>query len=337
MSTVFSRSREALQDRRFAYTTISNIRNQVGISSGSLSNSSASRLISIASKYINKITNQWFEPLNVVAGFDGYGTDKLNLYGYAPLINIKSAEVLSERSKGYPSHPFRTSQANQTGYNVGINEKYLSIGFQGRCLALSSGVWPVGTSNILLNGWFGCVENSRHVESRITTSITSGTTSATIASIKPGTSSTFGTESYDTVVPSLGFDNAFRARDVVVFLDSDNREISRTIVNSVNYQSGTISFDAMEEPIVAISSGTTIVTYGAVPELIELACNTIVNDNYDATSREGRGIKMEKVDNYQYLKFTTQEGAAPILEEVSSSAFVNNILMHYMADGFVSL
>ncbi len=334
MSNIFSRSSEPMSAYNFAYTTVSNIRNIPGasITVENASDLTVSKYIENASKYINLVTEQWFEPIHLISAFTGRGTPYLNLHGVAPIINLKSAEIIFERSMStYVSDmPFSISGS--------VREDYLSIGQYGRCIQ-SKCPWPEGHSNVMVNGWFGMVEQPKFIETAVLSGVvTSGTVSVVLDELVQDPVLTFGDHQFENGSPLLGFDNAIKARDVVIFLHSSGRELARRIVNSLNYTTGEITFDPLlSNPIYSIDSGCKVVVYGCVPSLIEEACNQLVRDSYDPSLLELRGLKSEKTDNYQYTKFTAQEGGTFSLEEISSSSRVNNIIYQFMAPGFVSM
>ncbi len=337
MSVSFSKSQDVKSKGSYAYTTLSNIRNVVGITSAQLSDARALQLIDICSKYINLITGQWFEPKRLIKGFPGMGSPFLNLFGVAPLINLNSIEILRERTLGH-DHVIGTFSPSSRFYDGTIEERYISIDGEGRSIQNALSDWPVGTSNILVNGWFGWLEEPKFLDTVCGSGISSGTTSVTLGSVVQTPPLTFGEEEYDSVTGTDGFDNAFRERDIVIFVGNNGRELARRQINTVDYTTNTITFDALPfDPIATISSGTRVITYGAVPRLIEFACNKLIEDTFDSTALAARGIKSEKTDHYQYVRFTSLESGGPSYDEISSSPVVNNILQHFAEPGFVSM
>ncbi|HEY6438059.1 MAG TPA: hypothetical protein VIY47_15825, partial [Ignavibacteriaceae bacterium] len=98
MSISFSRIRENAEGRDFYYTTLQSIREVLEIPSTALSDFNATRLIRRYSKYLNKITGQWFEPVKLVRHFNGLGQRILDLEDGAPILFLRSTEIVRERT-----------------------------------------------------------------------------------------------------------------------------------------------------------------------------------------------------------------------------------------------
>lgn len=324
----YNKAVELKSKSEFYYSTIDLIRNRIGISSSDLPDSTALFYIRLASKYINLVTKQWFQPKRIIQGFGGRNRCELDLTGFTPLLELNAVEIFDDRS------------LRSGGFHNGIREDEVSISRCGSFLISNRGRFPAGASNVMVDGWWGYLENHKHLEFLVASgsSLVSGTSSIYLNAVSGTSTISFGNESFNAITLSENFDNRLRERDVLVFIDSTKREIESRIINSINYSTGQITFDPLQkEPHISVGSGSRVVCFGAVPEEIEFACNKIIQDTYDSSERDSKGLKSEKTDNYQYNRFSPFEAGQPGLEEISSSPFVNNILANYYNDGYVSI
>ena len=130
--------------------------------------------------------------------------------------------------------------------------------------------------------------------------------------------------------------NNFMIGDIVDITDGD--ESYRIIVNAIDRENKTISFDAITDFGEEIAIGSSITRWGTIPYMIRRATillykklNTAIgSSDYEDEQLQGR-IKTEKTDNYSYTLFTNQEthgsGGKPYL---TGDEMVDNALLNYL-------
>lgn len=330
MGTRFNRAAEpSFYNSSFQYTTVSSMREDTGITVSELSDLAALKLIRRVSNSINGFTKNWFEPVKLARAFSGRGQQELDLLGVPQALEINAVKVANQRTR----------------YNVvsdidsAIYETDVTLSQCGSFLVHNTKCFPAGNSNVFVEGWFGRVEDQKHLEFYVSSgALASGATSLVLNAVSGTNVYSYGTETFDYLNVSFGYSNVLAPRNIMIFVNSSGREIFRLKANTVNYSTGSIGFDPIvAEPIQTISSGTKVLVLGSVPELIEEATNIIVKDTYDNSDVESLGLKSEKTTDYQYVRATAFETGQPTLAEISSNSRVNRILMEFDNQGYVSL
>ncbi len=147
--------------------------------------------------------------------------------------------------------------------------------------------FPVHT---YIDGTFGWLEDAKNIETVTKAELNSLTTTLELDSVA-----------------------GIRERDTVDIIGDDYEY--RVTVNSVNYQTKIISFDAIYQFEGNLPIGAYVKAWGNVPLLIERAAIMLVkkrempiaSEDFDDQLIEGN-IKKEKTDNYSYELFDADQG-----------------------------
>jgi len=304
----------------FRYTTITRLR-QEGFTETELPAPDALLLIAEASGYLSDALGQWFTPVRSQKILDGMGSALLYLPNRVPILEVLSLAQISTASA---SRPFLVPDKVDILLASGPNDMAVfdSSDYQvyGRYLELLYSEFFGGRGNVLFDCYSGWMD---------TFSARSGTTRR----ILTDTTTLISNGGIDAILTSI---SGFQARDVVLFEKNDSgREVlGQVIVNSIDVGNKKLVFDAIEtKDAQQLPVGTRVLTFGAIPRLIERATLLLVKrlnirintDDYDDAVMAGK-IKSEKTDRYSYTLFGDADGGGVGL---TGDYFVDRQLSYY--------
>ena len=285
----------------FQYTTIERIRRE-GFNTGQVPDAEALPLIQDASGILTDILGQWFNPVRNQKLLDGHGASLIYYPNRIPFIEVISLGERFTASATGSFLPRRIDVLVGSGDRVVYNPDEFYI--RGRYVELNFSNSFDGRANIEIDAytgfldWFDASAQNqviRKEETDLTTQVALDDVEAIVTSV----------------------DN-FRPRDILLFEKNDTtREVlAFAIINSIDR--GTTKFET--DPIQTLNEqtlpvGTKVVTFGAVPSLIERATILILKKlvfGYGTNSYEdsvfGTKLKGEKTDRYSYALYGDKDG-----------------------------
>jgi hypothetical protein len=285
----------------FQYTTIDRIRGQ-GFNTGQVSDADALPLIQDASQILTDILGQWFNPVREKKFLDGHGSSLIYYPNRIPFIEVISLGERFTATADGSFLPRRIDVLVGSGDRVVYNPDEFYI--RGRYIELNYSNSFDGRANVEIDAYTGFLDwfdvsaqnqSIRKEETDLTTQVSNDDTEAIVTSV----------------------DN-FRPRDILLFEKNDtSREVlAFAIVNSIDRSTTKFEMDeikTLNEQDLPI--GTKVVTFGAVPNLIERATILILKKlvyGYGTNNYEdlvfGTKLKGEKTDRYSYTLFGDKDG-----------------------------
>lgn len=285
----------------FQYTTIDRIRRE-GFNSGQIPDADVLPLIQDASQILTDILGQWFNPVREQKLLDGHGSSLIYYPNRIPFIEVISlGERFTANATGVRL-PRRIDVLVGSGDRVVYNPDEFYI--RGRYVELNFSNSFDGRANVEIDAYTGLLDwfdissqnqSIRKEETDLTTEVTH--------------------EDEEAIVTSV---NNFRPRDILLFEKNDTtREVlAFSIANSIDRVNKKFEMDeikTLNEQTLPV--GTKVVTFGAVPSLIERATILILKKlvhGYGTNSYEnsvfGSKLKGEKTDRYSYTLYGDKDG-----------------------------
>jgi hypothetical protein len=279
----------------FVYTTIQRLRDE-GVSASVLSDATALQRMKAVGKMINRLTDQWFVPLESL--------ERLSVAPRAPFVHLDNQiPILEVQSLKLADSTGRLTTMAADRYR--IDDRYIAltggrhiVSVEDRIAAFELGgdwgTFPPGTRHVVVDGVFGWVENRPWGQDH------GGSVSTT---------TTIDLAEGDTLVSVE--DASFRPRDVIILRSGDAPSSfgARAIVVDTQESPASLIVDPLE--IVrgaSLPAGSNVVSYGQVPEDVELAAVILVNrmryglgsSAFQGEQSRGR-IRSEMTDSYQYV------------------------------------
>lgn len=284
------------------YTSIADLREE-GVEQRDYSDKRVRNLIRQMSKVIDTLTGQWFFPVRERRKLNGEDSPIIYDPSLIPILKVFSVDINYSNSTfhnrvstlpipdraGDPVFPWTRiigagdSELEEVEFE--IRDRYIEV---------LDGVWPEGVNNVLVDAFWGWLENLKDVSTT--------TVAGTDGEIETGKSQV-KIASVEGILP----------KDVAR-ISKNGKEIS-LLITDIDATNKLLKFDKVIEYMEKVESEATVEVLGRVPELIERACVRLVILNKDEmTSPEfsqaqilGQ-IKSERTDNYQYTLFTADEG-----------------------------
>lgn len=284
------------------YTSIADLREE-GVEQRDYSDKRVRNLIRQMSKVIDTLTGQWFFPVRERRKLNGEDSPIIYDPSLIPILKVFSVDINYSNSTfhnrvstlpipdraGDPVFPWTRiigagdSELEEVEFE--IRDRYIEV---------LDGVWPEGVNNVLVDAFWGWLENLKDVSTT--------TVAGTDGEIETGKSQV-KIASVEGILP----------KDVAR-ISKNGKEIS-LLITDIDATNKLLKFDKVIEYMEKVESEATVEVLGRVPELIERACVRLVILNKDKmTSPEfsqaqilGQ-IKSERTDNYQYTLFTADEG-----------------------------
>lgn len=284
------------------YTSIADLREE-GVEQRDYSDKRVRNLIRQMSKVIDILTGQWFFPVRERRKLNGEDSPIIYDPSLIPILKVFSVDINYSNSTfhnrvstlpipdraGDPVFPWTRiigagdSELEEVEFE--IRDRYIEV---------LDGVWPEGVNNVLVDAFWGWLENLKDVSTT--------TVAGTDGEIETGKSQV-KIASVEGILP----------KDVAR-ISKNGKEIS-LLITDIDATNKLLKFDKVIEYMEKVESEATVEVLGRVPELIERACVRLVILNKDKmTSPEfsqaqilGQ-IKSERTDNYQYTLFTADEG-----------------------------
>lgn len=302
------------------YTTVFRLR-QEGFLQAELSDAAAVLLIEEASDIISEALGQWFVPLRSQNKLDGMGSALLYLPSRVPILEVFS---LGQISTAHAARPFNVP--DKVTIMLSSNLEDMSIfdpsdyQLYGRYLELMYTEFWEGRGNVQLDCYSGWLDTFK---SRV----------APVKKASTGLTNQITNGAVDAIVDDI---SNFSRRDVVLFEKNDStRELlGIAIVTGIEVGNKKLQFDALEtKNASAIPAGSNVLTFGAVPKLIERATILLVkrlnvkinSSDYDDAAIAAK-IKSEKTDRYSYTLFGDSDGGGIGL---TGDALVDRQLSYY--------
>jgi hypothetical protein len=138
------------------YATVADLRAE-GVDAASVPDDRARELILLASRFIDRLTGQWFFPRQVALRLDGDGSAILHHPALVPILEVRRLVV-----NGRLLAPAEYA----------VRERYVE---------LARGVFPRRRANVEIDGVFGWLEARPKVETRLAEDLAAGATEATLA------------------------------------------------------------------------------------------------------------------------------------------------------------
>jgi len=315
----------------FAYTTVQRLRGE-GITTGSLSDARARELIRRAGKTINRATSQWFVPLEVTERFS---VDIIETIAHQdnliPIIKVNNLNVMGTdgsltliKSGDYrvDDRLIELVQQPLTG-RAGAEAR-----MGGLILGHRSTFRTAGVRHLAVDGVFGWIE--RRVFSDTHDSRVLSTTLA--AEISEG----------DTQI-DVDDASGFRPRDVVIIRNgaAPANFSTRIIVDTVTASPSLLTCDPINL-VQAAPAGSTVVTYGQVPEEVEMATIFVISrlrygagTSKFAQDKVSARLKSEMTDNYSYSLESSGTGQLASSSVTTGSLEADMILRDFVPPPYV--
>lgn len=294
---------------KFRYATIPDIRDE-GLNATDLPDDRALRLIELASKVVNRVTGQWFQPIIDKFLVDGKGQPIIHHRTLIPIIKVNLITLVTKGISDRFVLNDESFQIGESGRSIEIVDIFDSTG--GVTAKLFSevfeDVFPDSTRNVEVDAVLGWIEGHKEVETTIAADLVSDATTIDVADATNIFAGDFINFS-DTITP-----------------DSKNRE--GVIITDVT--SNTLTFDSIGKR-KTIPDGSQAVVYGRVPDLINLAVRQLViNRQFQMNSEDAAAqaldarLKRERTDNYEYELFSADKGGSS--QTLTGDEFVDAIL-----------
>jgi len=274
------------------YTTIAALRAE-GLTSTECPDAKVKYLIRLMSAVVDKMTNQWFSPVEAAFRFDG-GDKLIRMYNSVKILEL--------------TNPVTVIHQNPLDEDSEIEEEFESgdYAIAERFIKKTYGKWPKGVRNIIVRGVFGWLEQARDkVETTLTTALVTNAVEAVVTDV-----------------------TGFVIRDLVQFYDDVN--MVQAIITDIDYTNKKLKFDSVWS-IPTLAIGSKARTWGAVPVGIERIVQMLVM-KYRAKLSEGQGgalagrIKSEDTDNYSYSLF---DNAADVISDVTGDPLFDGLIDEY--------
>jgi len=273
----------------FYYTSIARLRAEGMDETRYPDESLLRRRILMLSKMINRITNQYFQPVyDAEQRMSGRDSALLYLSKKVPILQIDEINFHPEGS---------TADVIDSDYYVIHLERFFArqAGYYLRGDAsLSTGTWEEGFENYTFKGWSGWLEDRRELTISIDTDLVQ--------------------DDEEVSVPDA---TGFVEGDFIVVIDSVNSNRFGTLINAVDYGTNKIAIDKAQTRGITYPSATSnVLTFGRVPDSIVWACTRmvvneaalLVPENGDPVDPDFESrLKSEKTDNYSYTMFSPKD------------------------------
>lgn len=289
----------------FHYATVSDLRNE-NLSESAATDERAKLLIKRASMKINYFTTQWFFPVKGIVKLDGDNSPMVTMPNLVPFVKVDSIDIIPEKSTAERLESVcgfnivrdkrELGLINQEDFAISDNGRYLELVniSASEDLILSSGSvfvaggeyreFPRGRKNVLVDGVFGFIEDSKDAQDEIISTINLGDNLAFISDA-----------------------SQFDKNDVLAFEISPKEKYIYTICTGVDIVQNKIMFESIE---TSIPLGAKVFSHGKVPNLINYCCvklaiifskkigdiygGSAINHFYHTT------IQRERSDQYEY-------------------------------------
>jgi len=309
------------------YTTIHRLR-QEGFAQADLPEADALRLIREASEILSDVLGQWFVPVRSQKRLDGDGSSICYHPNRIPILEVISLEedYTADVSGDYmPSRmDILVGGADRTSFPPD------DFVIRGRFVELLYARFFRGRGNVVLDAYTGWMDWFDQ-ESR----------STTLRKVETDITTAINYDGTEAIVTSL---NDFDLRDVLVFEKNDTtREVlGMAIVNGIETGTSKLQFDKLKtKNKQQLPIGTKVVTFGAVPRLIERATILILKKlQHKINSEEyderlfGEKLKSEKTDRYSYTLYGGADGGGV---GITGDSLVDSQLSKYTEPPYVDL
>lgn len=310
------------------YASIADVREE-GVEQRDYSDKVVRKLIRQMSKVIDVLTGQWFFPVREQRKLNGEDSPIVYDPTLIPILKVFSVDIDYGKSTfhnrvstlpipdraGDPVFPWTriigagSSELDEVEFE--IRERYLEV---------LDGVWPEGVNNVLVDAFWGWLENLKDVSTTTVAGadgeIETGKSQVKIASVAG-------------ILP----------KDVAR-ISKDGKEAT-LLITDIDSTNALLKFDKILEYMEKVDGEATVEILGRVPELIERACVRLAVLNKDKmTSPEfsqaqilGQ-IKSERTDNYSYTLFTADEGGGGLGgggSKTTGDALTDRLLQEFTA------
>lgn len=309
MGNIYRQTSELLRRDKFFYTSLSRLRT-AGVESVILDDTQARDAIRHYSNYLNRILDSWFWGIRMTVGLSTVTNKRfLALPNQVPILKVESIVTIA-------------SSGDETELESG------SYRVDWRQIELET-VLSASIANVRLTGVFGHVEPIKYLEDMtLVKAVSNGDTTIELDTCTPGIS----TEGSDDS------DDAIDENDVLIFYNSNQYELGRALVLSVDYTANKATVDKVYGLRASLPIGTTVRCYGGIPRIIEKALIQFVLDNrYPQGSSnlirqiDDRTIVSEHVDNYSWSKDSSRMEPTGL----TTDPYLNNALMDYCSPSSV--
>ena len=283
------------------YVSIHRLR-QAGFTPTQISANAALPIIKEASAVLSDILGQWFVPVRNVKQLDGHGSSMVYLPNRIPFLEVLSlAETFTASASG-DELPARISillgSGDRTSYNA---DEYV---IRGRLVELLYTNFYAGRNNVLIDCYTGFMDWFDRDSRNIT--------------IRKVVDELNGAINHDAVECVLQSTDGFRERDVILFESNDTARtlFGAAIINGIEHTNKKLKFNKLKTLNEAtILTGSRVLTFGAVPLLIERATLLLfkklmhgVNTDEYEDAMFGTKLRSEKTDRYSYTLFGGKDG-----------------------------
>lgn len=275
---------------------------QAGFTPTQISANAALPKIKEASAILSSILGQWFVPIRNVKQLDGHGSSIMYLPNRIPFLEVLSLGEMYTASATGEDLPARIDILLGSGDRTTYNPDEYTI--RGRIVELLYSNFYAGRNNVLIDCYTGLMDwfdtDSRNVTIR-----------KVIGELN-------GAINHDAVECVLQSTEGFRVRDVVLFESNDTSRtlLGTVIVNETDHANKKLKFNKLKTlNEAAIPTGSRVLTFGAVPLLIERATLLLfkklmygVNTDEYEDAMFGTKLRSEKTDRYSYTLFGGKDG-----------------------------
>ena len=298
----------------FAYTTIQKLRDE-GIIGQTVTTARAKMLIRQASQTVNRVTGQWFIPIE--------STERITVPNKQAAIHVDNmVPIIEVRSLKIDSGGQDATQTLVEVYKYRIDDRFIQLTATettnlGTFVFEKKSRFSQGVRNYIIDGTFGWLQR------RVFSDLGDRKLSTT----------TIGAISEDDTLVGVADSSGFRVGDSVIFRSGN----ASTSFGAHRIITGIGSPNELEfDPITltqALPVGSTVITYGQVPEEVEMATALIVNtrkhgvgtSDFEQAQLRSR-IKMEQTDNYLYQLSDPRLGQ---IRNTTGSAEADQLLASY--------
>ena len=311
---------------QFVYSSIAQTR-ALGGGFSTITDSAVYDKIREASAEINRVTEQWFQPVGVAARTSGRGDSMIHFPDLAPLIRVESLALVYNGDSDFLEN-FFIERSRRVIRLKGPSESWLTYPYYDYW---ESREFPKRAGNVLITGFFGWIDSLP--ETDIKNNVVPVETTTTQDLLNTSTSLTL-----DSV-------SSIQAGSCLL-LGDDTLRLKPIFVVSVDRVLGSIAFDALGDYLAeTIPSGAKVRVFGAVPRMIRRAAGILaagyISDLVDAAaggsggpslpSGWSRKVIMEKTEDYQYRLSSSVSGDTSGSILTTGNEEVDSILRNFSA------
>lgn len=293
----------------FEYTTVTYLRDQELIAV-SVTDENARLAIQEASRRINMVTSQWFEPVTGIWTLNGEDNPIIHDPDLIPILFVREIGTGVEPTDLPTVLPAGISVLDPATYTV----KHRHVENIGATFAS-------GVSNVFLNAVMGWLDDYRVIQVVLAAPLATGDTSAELDDV-----------------------TGIQPRDILLFTNDDG--FHRIRIETIDVGTNTVTFDEIVRYGVDFDIGDSAEVFGKTPRIIERACALlavdIVNDFFGTatgppTSLAFRLIR-ERTDNYEYELSGPRlggSGSTEHMDNTTGNPIVDAMLTSYVAPPYV--